>query len=274
MVVAVRITNFSGRTLRLGVDEDWLSFSVESMQGFIVNKIADPPVMEEFQLPSASKATRRVDLAPYYNLSRPGRYLISASIQIPGTEKVLLTKGKGVNIVSGTRLWEQDFGVPGANGAEPEVRKYALIQATNQRQIKLYVRVTDQQETLVYHVFPIGSLLSFSKPEAQVDQTGQLHVLFQVGARAFSYSVIRPNGEQVIRQVYQYTGTRPMLRGDKDGKLVVMGGARVVTRTDIPKPPPPGEEKEESSPAKPAAVDLQTPSVKPVPDKGDAPKKD
>ncbi len=274
LVVGVRITNFSGRTLRLGADEDWLNFAVESVQGFIVNKIGDPPVVEEFQLPSASKATRRVDLAPYYSLSRPGRYLISAAVRIPGTEKVLVTKTKGVNIMSGARLWEQEFGIPGGRGTEPEVRKYTLLQASNQRQIKLYVRVTDQQETVVYRVFPIGTLISFSKPEAQVDQTSQLHVLFQVGARAFSYNVIRPNGEQVVRQVYQYTNTRPVLRGDQDGKLVVTGGARVVTQSDIPKPPPPGEEKEEPTSAKSAVGEPQTPSVKPVPDKGDAPKKD
>ncbi len=274
LVVAVRITNFSGRTLRLGTEEGWLSFSVESAQGFIVNKIDDPPVVEEFLLPSASKATRRVDLAPYYNLSRPGRYRICASVRIPGSEKVLVTQTKGVNIMSGARLWEQEFGMPGAAGAEPEVRKYALVQASNQRQIKLYVRVTDQQETLVYHVFPIGGLLSFSKPEAQVDQDGQLHVLFQVGARAFSYNVIRPNGEMVIRQVYQYTNTRPALRGDKEGKLVVLGGTRVVSQSDIPKPPLPGEEKEALTPSKPDGASPQTPSVSPAPDKGDAPKKD
>ena len=78
----------------------------------------------------------------------------------------------------------------------------------------------------------------------------------------------------MVREVYQYTTTRPVLRGDQDGNLVVTGGARVVTQSDIPKPALPGEEKPEPSSAKPAGTEPQTSSVRPVPDKGDAPKKD
>src|SRR5205814_1845083 len=62
--------------------------------------------------------------------------------------------------------------------------------------------------------------------EAQVDQTSRLHVLHQNGARSFNYSVVDPDGREVVKEIYLYTQTRPVLRGDGEGKVYVAGGMR------------------------------------------------
>src|SRR3981081_860084 len=59
---AVRITNRSGQTLRLGSEEDWLTFSIEARDGTIVPQTGDAPVTGEFTLGSSKMATKRVDL--------------------------------------------------------------------------------------------------------------------------------------------------------------------------------------------------------------------
>src|SRR5213593_3488237 len=64
----VRITNRSGKTLELGREADWLTFVVESRDGHNLRLLSDIPVKEEFTLPSSMVATRRVDIAPYYDL--------------------------------------------------------------------------------------------------------------------------------------------------------------------------------------------------------------
>src|SRR5262245_1349061 len=74
--VQVRITNRSGQSVRLGLDNDWLSFAVESVEGGGVARLAPVPVAGEFQLESASVAKRQVDLGPCYDLSQPGRYQV------------------------------------------------------------------------------------------------------------------------------------------------------------------------------------------------------
>src|SRR3977135_4334370 len=66
---AVRITNRSGPTLRLGAEEDWLTFSIDARDGTIVRQIEDVPVKGEFTLASSKMATKRVDLAPYFSLT-------------------------------------------------------------------------------------------------------------------------------------------------------------------------------------------------------------
>ena len=65
---AVRITNRSGQSLRLGREQDWLTFSVQSRGDEVVPKSGEVPVAGEFVLESSKVATKRVDLAPYFSL--------------------------------------------------------------------------------------------------------------------------------------------------------------------------------------------------------------
>ncbi len=80
--VAVRITNRSGQALRLGSAADWLSFSVESSDGFVVAKSGNPAVTGAFVLESSEVATKRVEVASYFNLAQPGHYTITATLRI------------------------------------------------------------------------------------------------------------------------------------------------------------------------------------------------
>src|ERR1019366_10553485 len=72
--LAVKITNRSGQQLHLGADADWLTFNVESSDGFVVIKNADVPVQGEFDLETSQLAIKRVDLQPYFAMTKPGRY--------------------------------------------------------------------------------------------------------------------------------------------------------------------------------------------------------
>ena len=232
--VKVRITNVSGQTLHLGKEADWLSFSVESRDGFVVRKLAEPQVAGEFDLESSLTATKRVDVMPCFGLSRPGRYTVTASVKIPQWNQELVTRPKVFDVVSGTKLREFEFGVPATN-AVPEVRKYTLVQANSLKRLQLYVRVTDPPEARVFRVVPVGPLVSFSNPESQLDRSSHLHLLFQTGPRSFSYSVVNPDGELIVRQTHDYAGgSRPVLRGGVEGRVFVAGGARRMSASDVP----------------------------------------
>jgi hypothetical protein len=231
--VKVRITNRSGRTLQLGQDNQWLGFALESLDGAVISKLADVPVTGEFTLESARMATREVDLMPCFDVSQPGRYTVTANVRIKEWNEDIASKPKGFEIVRGTKLWEQEFGIPLSPGA-PESRKYTLQQASYRKQLKLYLRVTDLNEHTVFRVFPLGPMVSFSQVEAQVDKTSDLYALFQTGARSFLFYVINPKGDVMIRQTYDYTATRPTLRSNDEGRIFVMGGLRRLTGSDVP----------------------------------------
>lgn len=238
LLVKVRITNFSGQTLQLGQDDDWLSFAVEGRNNLVIVKTAPPLVKGEFALESSKVATRTVDLAPCFDLSRPTHYSVRATVRLPQFQSTLSSEKKGFDIMTGAKLWEQDFGVPTSElvaGAPPEVRKYALLQTIHGKQLKLYVRLSNGADTTVYRIYPIGPMISFSKPEPQLDRFGNLHVLWQIGARSFNHSVISPDGLVIARETHDYyNGSRPGLRAGQDGRIFVAGGTRRIAKDDLP----------------------------------------
>lgn len=236
LFVKVRVSNLSGKTLELGADQEWLKLSVESREGFVVTRLGEVPVQGEFTLDSSKAAVKRLDLAPCFSLLRQGRYTVTATVRVPGWEQEFSSPPVAFDIIQGTKLWEQEFGVPSTNAAagEPEVRKYVLQQANYLKQLQLYVRVLDGAGAKTFSVRSIGRLVSFSQPETQLDKFSRLHVLWQTGARAFAYRIVNPDGEVIGQQTYDYTATRPKLRMNEDGKIIVSGGARRLTRDDLP----------------------------------------
>src|SRR6266700_2595653 len=230
--VKVRITNRSGQTLNLGKEPDWLRFTLESRDGSAVSKLGEPLVTGEFSLESSLAASKPVDLMPYFDLSQPGRYTVAATVRIKQWNQEVSSRAKDFEIVRGTKIWEQEFGVPGAAGP-PEVRKYALQQANYLKRLLLYVRLTDPDERRVFRVFPVGPLVSFSRPETQLDKENNLHLLFQTGARSLAYAVVSPNGEVILRQTHAYTATRPVLRSNEAGKIFVSAARRTPPETMI-----------------------------------------
>lgn len=233
LVAAVRITNRSGQKLKLGAEEDWLRFDVESRDGSIIAKLSEPVVVGEFELDAMQVATKRVDLAPHFNMTQLGRYSITATVKIKAWDRELVSSPKSFDLIHGAKLWEQEFGVPHATETatgSPEVRKYILEQANYLKgQLRMYLRLTDSSGARTFRVFPIGQMVSFSRPEAQLDKSSNLHVLYANGPHSFSYTVFNPEGDLTARDIYEFTATRPRLRVNDEGQITVNGGARRVT---------------------------------------------
>jgi hypothetical protein len=236
--VAVHITNRSGQPLHLGADADWLTFSVESADGFIVIKNSEVPVLGEFDLGSSEVATKRVDLQPYFELKRQGRYRVVATLHIKAWSVETSSPPTEFDVINGAELWSQDFGVPvpaGVTNQPPEVRKYTLEEANYLRsQLRMYVMVSDVSGSRVFKVSAIGPMVSFSQPEQQLDQFSNLHIIYQSGARTFTYSVVNPDGEITQQETYDYIDTHPRLGLNDAGDIVVVGGVRRVKPGELP----------------------------------------
>jgi hypothetical protein len=232
----VKIRNHSGQTLHFG-DDSWLTFSVEGRDGFIVLKTGDAPTAHGLDLESSKVATMRSDLGPYFTISRPGPYRVIATVNLKEWGQTLNSKPANFDVIRGIKIWEQEFGVPqtAATGqGSPEVRKYILQQATYLKRIKLYLRVTDADESRVFRVFPLGPMISFGSPQTLLDGLNNLHVLYQDGPRTFNYSVIDPDGRLIARQTHDYVNSAPRMKIDESGKITIVGGARRPAPNDAP----------------------------------------
>ena len=235
--IAVRVNNHSGQTLHFG-DENWVTYAVESREGFIVAKTGEVPMAHNFTVESANVATQRGDLAPMFTMMRPGGYTVTATVHIAEWGKDVVSAPMHFDIVSGTKIWEHQFGVPPKlpGQGEPEVRKYALLRAAYLKHMKLYLRLSDATDTKVYKVVQVGGVVSFSRPQTLLDKRNNLHVLYEDGARSFNYSVINPDGEIMIRQTHRYTDNAPRLKVDGDsGEVNVVGGMRQMAASDLPR---------------------------------------
>ena len=232
----VKISNFSGQTLRLGEDPEWLAFLVTGTDGKALRALDSMPPVKPFTIGSAQSVTLRVDLAPYYDLQTAGRFGVSARMKFAQLEKEFTTESGKFDIISGVKVWQTEVGVPGRT--PPVVRKFALQQAAFFKETRLYARVTEANEADIVRVIALGALPSAGRPEAAVDNSSQMHVLFQAGQKNFIYAIITPEGEMIIRQTHEITGTRPRLRAEADGRILVSGGVRKISASDLPPPPP------------------------------------
>jgi hypothetical protein len=240
--LAVKITNRSGQQLHLGADANWLTFSMEADDGFVVLKNAEVPVTGAFDLESAQMATKRVDLQPYFAMSKPGRYRVTATLRIKDWGAQVPSAPKHFDVINGAMLWQQDFGVANGTNRAPEVRKYTLEQANYlKEQLRLYVQVSDAAQARIYRVTALGPMVSFSHPEAQVDRSSRLKVLWQTGAQMFSYAVVNPDGTVAAMEYYDNFFSRPRLTIDENGEISVTGGTRRLKPAEMPQVKSPNE---------------------------------
>ena len=254
--LAVKITNRSGQQLHLGEDPAWLTFNVESTDGFVIIKNGEVPVVGPFDLESSQMAIKRVDLQPYFQMTRQGHYRVTATLRIRDWSAQVVSAPKMFDIINGAKLWAQDFGVPNGTNRPPEARKYTLEQANYlAEQLRLYVQVSDPAEAVVYKVTALGPMVSFSHTEAQVDRFSRLKVLWQTGAQTFSYSVVNPDGSVAEQQTYDNFTSRPRLALNGDGDVVVLGGTRRLKPSEYPAVKSPNELPPMPQPTPPPATD-------------------
>ncbi len=234
--IAVRVINHSGQTIHFG-SEDWVSYSVEALDGYVPIKTGEVPMVHDFDVETAKMATQHTDLQPYFSIARGGRYKVTATVRVKDWDnRELASTPQIFDIIRGTKLWEQEFGVPQPGGAKgaPEPRKYSLQRATYLKHVRLYLRVTDPSESKVFKVLPLGPIVSFANPRTQLDAQNNLHLLYEDGARSYNYIVTNPDGGILVRQAYAYTDNPPRLTLDDAGNIVVIGGVRRVTSNDLP----------------------------------------
>jgi hypothetical protein len=233
--VTIKISNTSGQRVHLGADPHWLTFGVESVDGFVVEKKSDPPLSEEFDLESSQMATLHANLQPCYQLDRPARYKVTGVMRIKEWGLTVNSPVLQFDVIHGGEMWTQDFGVTLATNAPPEGRKYSLIKANYLReQLRLYVEVSNQNGGMIYRVEALGPMVSFSMPEESVDRFSRLHVLWQTGGQSFSYAVVAPDGMVLSRDIYDNYNSRPHLAVTSSGDIQVHGGVRRLKPGELP----------------------------------------
>ncbi len=235
---AVRVSNFTGRKIVLGNNRTWLRFDLDSSDGRVITRLADVPETGEFSLEPSTRGTLRFDIQPQFEIAKPGRYQLTATVMTPDGNE-FTSRPTRLEVIRGTRLWERDFSVAGPSD-EPDVRrKYILQQATHLRSLRLYLRVTDADEHEILKVINLGGIVSFNRPECRVDRASRLHILHQIDAEIYRYHRVDTDGTLLERRLHVITTRRPELRVNESGEVAVLGGERRRHSSDFPVEIPP-----------------------------------
>jgi hypothetical protein len=251
--IEVRIRNLSGQPVTFRPEDDWLNITIWSLikstgEGAPVAQFKPVRIRETFTIPHTKAIRARVDVAPCFDLSRPGRFRLDAALTHATVREPVRATPLLFEVVPGSRLWEQTFGFrPLDADAPPEQRKYTLQKMTTKTEARLYVGVSDAEDQFVFRQVSLGRAANSDNPQRRLDRLSNLHVIHQIGPRTFTHTVINPRGDVLRRMTYdsQAANIRPTLKPDEEGRVTVVGGVRVPRADDIPaNPAPPAPQPE------------------------------
>jgi len=222
MIVDVKITNLSGRDLRLedGDHIPWFGFNIQSRGGTPVlprqRNYSMPPV----EIGVGQTLTRQVNLTPLYSLDQLGSYRIRAMVYMKDQGQYYNSNPVAIEITDGSRLWQREVGSP----EDGSIRQVTVLSHIQRDSTSLYLRIRDREAGRVYCTHRLGPLLTFGSPEVELDLQNQVHVLHLRAPKIYIYSHIGLNGEIIQRRAYQETSSKPALRRAADGSIAVVGG--------------------------------------------------
>lgn len=232
--LGIRLVNQSGQTLTIP-GTNWLSLTVEDRDKFVVKTLAEMPAPQPVTIESTFMATQWIDIGDAFDFRENMSYQLNARVRIEQWGEDVYSKPVNFEIIKGTVLWHQQFGVPSEPGSPPQMRKYILQQANYLNELQLYVRVTDLTERIIFKARRLAPMLLISQPEAQIDGLNRLHVLTQFGMRQFMHLCVDAGGDLLLRNTYEASGgVRPVLKTTEAGGVFVKGGLRLLRQDDIP----------------------------------------
>lgn len=225
LLATVKITNLAGRDIELREEngQPWFGFEVTANEGRFLapnTREGEPPLRIE----SGKTVTRKINLTPNFPVQELGAYHVRANVYFADLNKFFYSQAKVVQVGEARPIWQRTVGVPEGTPGAGSVRTYSLLSNRFPDHTKLYVRVEDKTTGAVYNTFPLGRVIAFDDPQAELDQSNRLHVLHCAAPRTWSYAEVGLNGELLARQTFIETKSRPRLRRATDGGVAVKGG--------------------------------------------------
>ncbi len=225
VIATVQITNLAGRDIELHDDEGqrWFGFEVKTNDERFL-PVADHAPEPPLKIEAGKTVTRKIDLTPQFPVHDLGPYHVRANVFFADLHKFFYSQGKVFQVVDARPIWQRTVGVPEGMQNAGEPRTYSLRSNRFPDHTSLYVRVEDKDSGVVYSTYSLGRVIAFDEPQAELDQQNRLHVLHCAAPRSWAYSEIGPNGELLAHSTFLETKSRPRLRREENGAVVVKGG--------------------------------------------------
>lgn len=222
VLVAVTITNHSGSDVTLANNgrTPWLDMVVKRGNGEPATALGRAN-FGAVQIASGQSMSKTIEISSLYNLREPGSYSVSALIRSEGNTNGFISNRLLFTTVNVRPDWSQKVGVPGQPGKTHEFR---VINFTNASKSMLYTQVIDAKTGISLQTICLGQALLFRKPQAAVDRTQTLNVLYLATPEFYVHARIDVNGQFLGRELHKRAGSGdPRLMTFADGSVKVAG---------------------------------------------------
>jgi len=244
IIAIVTIRNLSGRELELRDEGNrkWFGFQIETAEGRLIPARDPDYELSPVQMGAGQTLTRAINLTPLYPLSDYGIYRTKGIVYVAGLNEYFSSSVLNFEITEGRILWQQRAGVPeGGSGGGIE-RTVTLLAHRLPNNTQLYLRIEDEENGRVFCTHQLGKFLAFRDPEIELDAANDIHILQSVSAAEYLYSHVDLSGKVLERKLYNALKTKPSLRRDAGGNIVVVGGIEQA-------PPDPSAPPQEAPPS-------------------------
>lgn len=201
--ITVNLQNLAGQPLSLhnSFDRPWIEFVVTDHSGEVISpieQIAYPAV----SIPTGQAVSSTFLLNNAFDFSNPGNYSCYAIVRTPNDGDKGGSRSQNIHfsISRGLVSWQQKVGVPGVQGEE---RAYRIINSAGDGTPYIYVQVEDTKRGRMLATYSMGKHLAFRKSIQMIDNTNNLHVLFQITPQLHCHTVVATSGKTIRRQYHK-----------------------------------------------------------------------
>jgi len=228
----VTVTNIGDTDIILNNDDKqhpWLSFllSRHDQHNYMPIRQERDSTFDPVTLKAGEHKTFRVNLTPLFTFREEGEYRAAAVIDLPGQGQVV-SDNVPFTVMRGQKVWSQVHPVEGSE------RVFTLLRfSPDSDSTKLYLRVEDPAENLVYANLGLGDIVASVDPSELFDPEGNLHVLYPSALGTYTYTRTNPDGKLLHEAIFKTEAVRgpsgveripPRLAKLDDGNVTVVGG--------------------------------------------------
>lgn len=223
ILVAVTITNNTGNDVVLASQgrTSWLDMVVKRGNGETASSFGRSS-FGAVKIAAGQSMSKTIDIAGLYHLREPGAYSVSAIVRMTGADTSGFISNRLLFNCANVRPdWSQKVGVPGKPGKSHEFR---VMNFTNSQKSSLYAQVVDCKTGVSIQTLCLGEALLFRKPQAAVDRSQALHVLYLATPEFYVHARMDVNGKFLGRELHKRgAGGDPKLVSFADGSVLVAG---------------------------------------------------
>ena len=241
LMATVTIINRAGRDIDLHDEagQRWFGFEITGSEGQPIGP-ATSGETEPLHIETGRTVTQKINVAALFPIQDFGTYHVRAHVYFADLGRYFYSQTKVVEVTDARPIWKQSVGIPSSSGAGGDTRTYSLLTNRFADHTSLYVRVEDENRSVVYATYSLGRVISFDEPHAEIDRDNKLHVLHCSAPRTWSYATIGLNGQLLSHSTLLETKSRPHFKRNAEGDVAVVGGITEATaaqaaRSAVPK---------------------------------------